>query len=140
MNHQREFFPSPKGLTRNQLHRLNELAEAAETSSLDELHQRAQEHVERARQANAKNPFVNARFAEAICGAIDAVVGEWGSFTPEAQYWLRGAIQHFYHADDGEHDFHSVIGFDDDAQVLNACLQLAGRADWCLRAEDFDNV
>jgi hypothetical protein len=140
MNDQKELFPSPKGLSRDQLRRLNQLAEAVQTSSLDDLHRRAREHVQRARLANVKNPFVNVRFAEAIGGVIDAVVREWKSFTPDAQYWFRGAIQYFFDADDGEHDFNSIIGFDDDSQVLNACLQLAGRGNWCLRPEDYDHV
>ncbi len=41
---------------------------------------------------------------------------------------------------DNEHDFSSAIGFEDDAEVLNACLKHAGRTSMCITIEDFDNA
>ena len=140
MTEQREFFPTPKGLKKVQLEQLGGLAEAVQQSSLSELQHQAEEHVERARQAHAKNPFINARFAEAIGSRIGETIQEWDGLPAAAQYWFRGAIQYFVHSCDGEPDFASVIGFDDDAEVLNACLRLAGKHDWCLKPEDFDHA
>ena len=34
----------------------------------------------------------------------------------------------------------SPIGFEDDNEVLNACLRLAGRDDLCLKPEDYDDA
>lgn len=140
MNEKREFFPSPKGLIRDQLNQLTRFADDLQNASLADLHLSATQHVELARQMHAKNPFVNARFAEAIGRAIDSVVTEWDHFPQDTQYWFKGAIQYFVHSADGEPDFGSVIGFDDDAEVLNACLQLAGKQDWCLKPEDYDDA
>ena len=140
MNDQREFFPTPKGLTKAQLNQLCGLADTVQECSLSELQRRTEEHVERARQAHAKNPFINARFAEAIGGRICESIKEWDGLTTDAQYWFRGAIEYFVHSCDGEPDFGSVIGFDDDAEVFNACLRLAGKHDWCLKPEDYDNA
>ena len=62
-----------------------------------------------------------------------------GQLADASQFWLRAAIYYFAH-DDDEPDFSSPIGFEDDAEVLNACLRLAGRDDLCLKPEDYDDA
>lgn len=41
---------------------------------------------------------------------------------------------------DDEPDFTSPIGFEDDTEVLNACLRLAQLGALCLHPEDYDDV
>lgn len=130
----------PLGLSRSQLVQLRRLADEVLECSILELQQRSREHVEQAGLAQARNSYVNASFAKAIADLVDAIVRDWDTWHPDAQYWLRGAIQYFVFSDDGEPDFASVIGFEDDAEVLNACLRLVNRHDWQLKPEDFDNV
>ena len=42
---------------------------------------------------------------------------------------LQAAIAYFLHSDDAEHDFDSVVGFEDDVEVYNAVCHHIGRAD-----------
>jgi uncharacterized membrane protein YkvA (DUF1232 family) len=130
----------PHGLSRSQLIQLGRLADEVLQCSILELQQRSRGHVEQALLAQARNSYVNASFAKAIADLVDSIVRDWDTWPPDAQYWLRGAIQYFVFSDDGEPDFASVIGFEDDAEVLNSCLRLIGRPDWQLKPEDFDNV
>jgi uncharacterized membrane protein YkvA (DUF1232 family) len=51
--------------------------------------------------------------------------------------WLKGAMLYFVEVDDGDHDFDSPIGFNDDVDVLNACLSMAGLDDLYLNPENF---
>lgn len=139
MSDQRDLL-SPLGLSRAQLELLSRLADEVRECSVIELQERVREHVAQAFLAQARHAFVNTRFAKAIADQLDAVVLDWQAFTPIGQYWMRGAMQYFVHSDDGEPDFASVIGFEDDSEVLNACLQFVGRHEWQLNPEDFDDV
>lgn len=52
--------------------------------------------------------------------------------------WLAGAILYFAQSNDGEPDLTSPIGFEDDTEVLNACLRFAHLEALCLNPEDYD--
>jgi uncharacterized membrane protein YkvA (DUF1232 family) len=84
--------------------------------------------------------MINVRLAEAICHVIRRVVADWDNLPLSSHSWLRAAIYYFAHCSDDQPDFTSPIGFEDDAEVLNACLRLAGREDFCLNPEDYDDV
>ena len=90
--------------------------------------------------ASAANALVNFRMAEAIVAVARQVCSSWDDVPTHARYWLRAAIAYFTTSDDSEPDFDSPIGFEDDLEVLNACLKLAGRSDLYLRPEDYDDV
>lgn len=45
------------------------------------------------------------------------------------QRWIQAATRYFFLEDDGAPDTRSVIGFDDDAEVLNAVAEALDRAD-----------
>jgi hypothetical protein len=62
------------------------------------------------------------------------------SLTPSVRNWLAGAILYFYGCDEDEADFTSPIGFEDDTEILNACLKLAGLEELRLNPEDFDHA
>lgn len=87
-----------------------------------------------------KNPLINLRLATAICDRLENVAGTWDDLSPEARFWLGGAIIYFTISDDDESDHLSPIGFEDDAEVLNACLQLANLPELCLKIEDYDHA
>ena len=63
----------------------------------------------------------------AIFDAVQSVMTEWDRLDESLRYWWRGMIVYFCSDDDELNDFRSPIGFEDDAEVLNACLILAGR-------------
>jgi hypothetical protein len=47
---------------------------------------------------------------------------------------------YYANADDAEADLTSPIGFEDDVEVLNACLRFARLDELCLNPEDYDDV
>jgi uncharacterized membrane protein YkvA (DUF1232 family) len=135
---QLEFHPT--NLSRSLFDHLCKSAHDAESIPPAELLAAAHEHLERTRAAHAQNRMVNLRFASAIVAALDVLIKDWGSIQPNQAWWLRGAMQYFASSDDDEPDFLSPLGFEDDAEILNACLKFIGRSDLCLNAEDFDNA
>lgn len=116
--------------------RLGDYAYAAGDLSVPELLAHAEAHLEAIRAAHRAHAAVNLRLAEAICAAIRSVVADWKTLSPIARHWLQAAMYYFVHSNDDQHDVASRAGLQDDADVLNACLRLAGREDLCVRVEE----
>ena len=132
--------PLPQGLARSQLARLIEFVETAAGLEPAELLGRTRQHLQLARAAHEQNRMVNVRLAEAIAKTIEQVTDRWDSLPANARNWLAGAIAYFFSCQDDEPDFDSPIGFEDDTEVLNACLRLAGLTELCLNPEDYDDA
>jgi len=130
----------PSGLTRSQFDRLSECADLAEAMSPDTILGAAKRHLEQTRDAHAQNRMINVRLASAIVSVMERVVGNWDFMQENARWWLKGAMHYFATSNDEEPDFQSPIGFEDDAEILNACLRFAGRNDLCLNVEDYDDA
>jgi len=130
----------PNGLTRTQRDRLMTCAHRAATFTVEELQAVAQRHLDAAADAHQGNPFVNLRLATALFNAIAQVTMVWETLAPHVCFWFAGAILYFASSDDDEPDFTSPIGFDDDAEVLNACLRFAGYDALCVNPEVYDDV
>lgn len=92
------------------------------------------------RQAQKENAYINVALADAIAGRIRSMAERWQSIPSHARPWCYGVIRYFIHDQDSEPDFSSPIGFEDDAEVLNACVRLAGMDDLILNPEDYDDV
>ena len=108
--------------------------------TLAELRTVAQGHLEATARAHQQNPMVNLRLATAICEVVDRIGLCWDDLSPDARAWLGAAILYFAQSDDDEPDLSSPIGFEDDTEVLNACLRFARRDDLCLNVEDYDDA
>ncbi|MBM4088244.1 MAG: hypothetical protein FJ276_02255 [Planctomycetes bacterium] len=130
----------PGNLTRRLLNRLAESVHAARDRTPSELLLAAEVHLERVRAAHKRDCLVNYRLAAAMLNVMQTVVADWAALPPSSQPWLLGAMNYFVEYDDEEPDLKSPIGFEDDAEVLNACLRLAGRDGLCLNTEDYDDV
>lgn len=130
----------PKGLPRDQFETLVEHAAIAEKMKKDELLRFVDRHVQETVLAFMKNRMVNVRLAKAIAEVAANVLKDWEAFTTDQRYWLGGAIYYFADSRDNEHDFNSPIGFEDDAEVLNACLIFAERPSLCIVVEDYDHA
>jgi len=130
----------PEGLTQKAFDLLNKCAKDASSLSTNELLDRAASHLEKIREAQRRNAYVNLKLAEAIYNNFQIVVNDWDRL-PQASYpWLQGMMYYFALSSDLEDDFISPIGFDDDVEIMNACLRFADREDLCLNPEDFDDV
>ena len=130
----------PSGLSRSQLERLRAYAAEASGMSMDELRSEVDQHLDRTRAAHQRRRIVNLRLATAICEAVRQAFLRWDALPANCRNWLAGAIFYFAKCDDDEPDFNSPIGFEDDAEVLNACLRFAGLDDLCLNVEDYDDA
>jgi uncharacterized membrane protein YkvA (DUF1232 family) len=84
--------------------------------------------------------MINVRLAAAIVSLLEKLVSHWGSLAPNQAFWVKGAMHYFATSNDDEPDFQSPLGFEDDAEILNACLKFIGRNDLRLNAEDYDNA
>lgn len=128
----------PTGLAKNVFLILNECQQDTADVLLAELLVEAQEHVEKAYQARARNGIANVKVAEAILDVFQAVAADWESISPMAQPWCKGMMRYFTSSDDDEDDFNSLIGFDDDVEVVNSCLTFGGREDLCIHLGKVD--
>lgn len=138
MGDQPEFHPCI--LSASQFERLSECAKEAEALTAHDLLTAARQHLEGTRTAHSANRLINIRLAAAIVAVLEELVGNWNAMDANQIWWLRGAMHYFAISNDDEPDFQSPLGFEDDAEILNACLKFVGRNDLCLNAEDYDNA
>lgn len=130
----------PTGISRAQFAALTDYSYRASEFDVERLRRIVARHLEDARIAHSKNRLVNVRLATAICDVIHHVFDHWEELQLGPRGWLGGAILYFATCNDDEHDFTSSLGFEDDAEILNACLKHAGMADLCITIEDFDDA
>jgi hypothetical protein len=130
------FFPV--GLSRKQFELLSACVESIADRTLDDLLLDAEKHLENARHESKNNAFINVPLAEALYRAIEAMSCRFDNLPQMAQPWCLGMIVYYSARDDEEDDFASPVGFEDDADVINACLRLAGLDDLCINPEDYD--
>lgn len=135
---QRELFPG--GLTQSQFKCLNRCSEESNLLHPDVLWRRAELHLQTAEKAAESNRLVNIRLAMAILDVIRQILDQWETLPERHRYWLAGAMFYFSSSNDDEPDFSSPIGFEDDTEVLNACLKFANLNHLCLKVENYDDV
>jgi hypothetical protein len=129
----------PQGLSQKEIDTLTECSKEVANFQPEQLLDQAEGHLKRIRMLHSRNPQINVRLAEAIVRAFQDIFNDWEAIPPHARSWCRGMVWYFCLSDDDEHDFFSPIGFKDDAEIMNACLRLAGREDLCIDPEDFDD-
>ena len=130
----------PEGLTDKEFDLLSRCSNDVSDRDLDDLLNQAACHLEKVQQAHISNIFVNYNLAKAIYTTLQTISDQWASLPTHSRPWIKGMMRYFTLTADLESDFTSPIGFDDDVEIMNACLRLAGRDDLCLNPEDFDYV
>jgi len=133
-----DFFPT--GLSREAHELLSLCVHKSENSALGGLLGRVDQHVNDTRDAASRNSMVNVALAVVIADVLHGLVDDWDHVPSHARPWLRGMMCYFYEHGDEEPDFTSPIGFEDDVEVLNACLRLANREELCINPEDYDDA
>ncbi len=128
------------GLSRRHIASLDESIAEAEKKTNSELHEDVKRHLKRTVAAHERNLMVNLRLATAITEAIAKTFEKWDQLQGHHKHTLKGAFAYFTKSDDEDSDFDSVSGFEDDAEVLNACLRFSGLSELCLNIEDYDEV
>ena len=130
----------PEGLTQKEIDTLTKCSKEVANFQPEQLLDQAKNHLKRIRMLHSKNLYINVRLAEAIVGTFQDIFNDWENIPPHARSWCRGMVQYFCVSDDDEHDFFSPTGLKDDAEIMNACLKLAGREDLCINPENFYDV
>ncbi len=85
-------------------------------------------HRARAETLAADDPFIDIDRARQVAEACLALLDALPSLHAEQASWVAAACQYFGAVDDDEDDFDSLVGFDDDAEVVN---HVAGLLDLC---------
>jgi hypothetical protein len=130
----------PEGLTQKEIDYLTKCSQEVANFQPEQLLDQANNHLKRIRMLHARYLHINVKLAEAIVRTFQHIFNDWENVPPHARAWCRGMVQYFCVSDDDEHDFSSPIGFKDDAEIMNACLRLAGREDLCINPDDFGDV
>ncbi len=138
MDDQADLFAT--GLTQSQRGQLMKEAERAWSRPVTDLVADCRRYLESVRAQQKSNRLINIRLASAILSTFEELVELWVTLDENVQYWLSGAMQYFLTSEDDEPDFSSPIGFEDDAEVLNACLRMGGLDELFLQTEDYDGV
>ena len=94
-----------------------------------ELSARIHAHMAAAVERAHTSPLVDLHTASAIHAACAQLLSEWPQLDPEQRLWTQAACLYFADPDEaqGEPDFDSIVGFDDDLDALNLCLARIGR-------------
>ena len=87
-------------------------------------------HVEQV-AANA-GPATDIDTAKLIGGSLCQLLASDLTFDGEQRAQIRGAIEYFIMTDDASSDLDDVLGFDDDARVLNAMLARIGHPEFAV--------
>ncbi len=130
----------PEGLTQKAFAVLTECSNSVSDVPTADLIENAKTYLEQIRQAHETDLYINFNLAEAIYNNFCIAVEAWDNLPHHSRPWIKGMIRYFCLTSDLESDFDSPIGFDDDVEIMNACLRLAGRQDLCINPEDFDDV
>jgi len=101
--------------------------------AVEMLREEVQAHLERARQAALKSELVDLELAEANAASCLGLLDSMRADQTASHHGLvQLACRYFVLTDDQDHDFDSMLGFDDDAQVLNAVARRIDRRDLCV--------
>ena len=77
----------------------------------------------------AKRAVVDVDAARKVADTLSRLLDEPDVYSDQQRELLRGAVEYFVLDRDNRADLTDAIGFDDDARVVNALLDVLGRAD-----------
>lgn len=105
-------------LSASLLHQLSDLRDTPPMAA-GTLRALVEAHLATVRREAQGNPFVDASRAEQVAHACLALLDAAASLPPAAHAWVQAACLYFSATDDEESDLDSIVGFDDDAEVVN---------------------
>ncbi|MEL6985654.1 MAG: hypothetical protein AAFO29_24700 [Actinomycetota bacterium] len=110
--------------------RFRRLCIATTPEELDDLASVIDLHIDQV-AANA-GPATDIDTAKLIGRSLCELLGGGHRFDDEQRSQIRGAIEYFVMTDDASSDMDDVLGFDDDARVLNAMLGRIGHPEYAV--------
>jgi len=124
----------PHGLPHN-VRALFDEAVARDLADPGRLRDLVRNHLAAARTAAADSGLIDMELAARIGDGCLALLGGWEDLPESHRRLVQGACFYFAESDDDEDDFESVIGFEDDAEVLNHVASRLGRDDLIIELE-----
>ena len=134
----RQLTFAPENLEETLLLALCRFTKESESLSENDCLIRAEKHLEEAMRLSASKPTINVPLAEVLFNTYSKLVWKYKEFPVHVKPWIKGAILYFAQTEDGDHDFDSFMGFEDDCKVLNAVLEFAQEDDLIVNAEEYD--
>lgn len=98
----------------------------------DQLRRDVEEYLERVADERERFEFLNMGLAEAIAGRYLDLLDEVEGESAEVRRIVQAGLLYFVEPDDADDDFSSIIGFDDDRDVLNAIAEVLDHPDLTL--------
>lgn len=99
-------------------------------TALDGTRRALRNHLAELQEALHNNEFLDINTARQIATVLELLLADYGSFSQEHQAVIGGAVAYFLANEDSEPDLESIVGFDDDRQVLNYVLTVIGWDDY----------
>ena len=90
------------------------------------LSNKVDEHLSSAKEALSDNEFVDIKAGESLARVSHYLIEKLSGLSNEHRQLAVAAIYYFIESDDEEHDFDSILGFDDDIEVMNRVLNYLG--------------
>ncbi len=87
------------------------------------------EHARAIQAAQAENEFLDAETGEKISNALVALLMDYERYSDEQKRLVVGAARYFIDSQDAEGDLTSILGCEDDAEVLNYVVKQLNRED-----------
>lgn len=84
-------------------------------------------HVQAVSEALRTNEFIDLTLAKALASILQTILAEYSHYPLAQQALIVGAVRYFLYDGDANPDTASVLGFDDDAVVINYVLELINR-------------
>jgi uncharacterized membrane protein YkvA (DUF1232 family) len=100
-----------------------------ETGLVTQLILDVQRHVGDVHQALKLNEFLDVSTAERIAAILVNLLGKIELYPKEKQRLIVGATRYFVKNNDAQADLDSLLGFDDDVEVLNFVLVELGQSE-----------
>ena len=96
---------------------------------IDELKREVKAYLSKFEGALAYNEFLDIDTAKKLARVFDILLSQYEGYSEREKSLVFGAAQYFIHDLDAQPDTQSILGLDDDVQVLNFVLDEIGRPD-----------
>jgi len=107
----------------------------ASPSTEAELRWQVHAHLAAAEAQAAESPLVDVSLARRLAAAHAALLDGWDTLSEPHQRLVQASCVYFVRTADDDHDLYSVLGFEDDAALLNHVAVTVGRADLVVEVE-----
>jgi hypothetical protein len=99
-----------------------------------ELFGEVKDYQQAIHQRSSDDEGVDPALAENLVRASMRLLGTLNDATPEStRRIVQAAVRYFIIEDDADSDLDSILGLDDDAEVINAVLRHLGHDDWLVK-------